>query len=233
MDRSGSGKHPSSYSAMLELTGGMETEAMDSCWVVWYGGFLGVPQNGRFIVENPNRKWMIWGVAPFMETPISCSWESGADDPDDPGRMVNTQDTLVALLRRKVGVGVFRSFLAPCEVKTGHNSNPWLYPWFSILFTILFLMKRVIDWGIAGHSFPSALKRNRWVWSFSTTVTFRRFYSILKVRLWENNSKTMTVVLPLCTHDIHVQLYLHITCTYIYIFTCMYVRTYVRTYVRR
>ena len=43
---------------------------------------MGVPQNGWFIRGNPNLKWMMTGVPPFMETPISvmhwrpigCAW---------------------------------------------------------------------------------------------------------------------------------------------------------------
>ena len=39
---------------------------MGASWV------MGDPKNGWFRVvrENPNLKWMIWGVAPFMEPPI-------------------------------------------------------------------------------------------------------------------------------------------------------------------
>ena len=39
---------------------------------VWVFPKIGVgPQNGWFIMENPIKKWMIWGVFPlFLETPI-------------------------------------------------------------------------------------------------------------------------------------------------------------------
>ena len=36
---------------------------------LWGFPYMGVPQNGCFVMENPNLKWMM-GVPPFMQTPI-------------------------------------------------------------------------------------------------------------------------------------------------------------------
>ncbi len=37
---------------------------------MWVFPKIGVPQNGWFILESPMNKWMIWGVPPFLETPM-------------------------------------------------------------------------------------------------------------------------------------------------------------------
>ena len=50
---------------------------LDPKYHPWYGGFMGfpymrVPQNGWFIMENPNQKWMIWRYPQEISAVCCC-----------------------------------------------------------------------------------------------------------------------------------------------------------------